>query len=97
MSERNKPGPPELKELMGRVLESDASQAFGEFMERRVALGDMAPAADDAVIEGIEESPDGGAAMAERTCSACRRTSARSSSSGPPCRPAGECTPRQWR
>src|SRR5262245_37674978 len=65
MSERNKPGPSELKELMSRVLESDAAQAFGEFMERRVALSDMAPAADDAVLEGIEESPDGGAAMAE--------------------------------
>jgi hypothetical protein len=25
----------------------------------------MAPAADDALLEGIEESPDGGAAMAE--------------------------------
>jgi hypothetical protein len=65
MSESSKPGPPELKELMSRVLESDAAQAFGEFMERRVALADMAPTADDAVLEGIEESPDGGAAMAE--------------------------------
>ena len=65
MSERNKPGPPELKELMSRVLESHASQAFGEFMERHLALNDMAPTADDAVLEGIEESPDGGAAMAE--------------------------------
>jgi hypothetical protein len=65
MSESNKPGPPELKELMSRVLESDASQAFGRFMERRVALGHMAPTADDAVLDGIEESPDGGAAMAE--------------------------------
>ena len=65
MSERNKPGPPELKELMSRVLESDASQAFGQFMERRVALSDMAPTAEDAVLDGIEESPDGGAAMAE--------------------------------
>jgi hypothetical protein len=65
MSERNKPGPPELKELMSRVLESDASKAFGQFMERRVALSDMAPTAEDAVLDGIEESPDGGAAMAE--------------------------------
>jgi hypothetical protein len=65
MSESDKPGPTELKQLMSRVLESDASQAFGEFMERRIALSDMAPNADDAVIEGIEESPDGGAAMAE--------------------------------
>jgi hypothetical protein len=60
-----KPGPPELKALMSRVLESDASQAFGQFMERRVALSDMAPTAEDAVLDGIEESPDGGAAMAE--------------------------------
>src|SRR5215218_10294473 len=65
MSESNKPGPPELKELMSRVLESDASEAFGQFMERRVALSHMAPTADDAVLDGIEESPDGGAAMAE--------------------------------
>jgi hypothetical protein len=60
-----KPGPAELKALMSRVLESDASQAFGQFMERQLALSDMAPAAEDAVLEGIEESPDGGAAMAE--------------------------------
>jgi hypothetical protein len=65
MSESNKPGPAELKELMSRVLESDASQAFGQFMERRVALSDMAPTAADAVLDGIEESPDGGAAMAQ--------------------------------
>jgi hypothetical protein len=65
MSESNKPGATELKELMGRVLESDASEAFGQFMVRQIALGDMAPNADDAVLEGIEESPDGGAAMAE--------------------------------
>jgi hypothetical protein len=65
MSESDKRGSPELKALMSRVLESDASQAFGEFMERRAALIDMAPTADDAVVEGIEESPDGGAAMAE--------------------------------
>jgi hypothetical protein len=65
MSESSKPGPPKLKELMTRVLESDASQAFGQFMERHVALSDMAPTADEAVLDGIEESPDGGAAMAE--------------------------------
>jgi hypothetical protein len=65
MSESNKPGPTELKELMARVLESDACEAFGQFMVRQIALGDMAPNADDAVLEGIEESPDGGAAMAE--------------------------------
>lgn len=65
MSESSKPGPTELKELMGRVLESHASEAFGQFMVRQIALNDMAPNADDAVLEGIEESPDGGAAMAE--------------------------------
>jgi hypothetical protein len=65
MSERDKPGATELKELMRRVLESDASEAFEHFVLRRVALRDMAPSADDAVIDGIEESPDGGAAMAE--------------------------------
>jgi hypothetical protein len=65
MSEGSKPGATELKELMGRVLDSDASEAFGLFMVRQIALGDMAPNADDAVLEGIEESPDGGAAMAE--------------------------------
>jgi hypothetical protein len=65
MSDTSKPGAQELKELMARVLDSDASQAFAQFMVRHVALTDMAPNADDAVIEGIEESPDGGAAMAE--------------------------------
>ena len=50
---------------MSRVLQSDASEAFGDFMVRRVALNDMAPSADDAVLEGVDESPDGGAAMAE--------------------------------
>jgi hypothetical protein len=65
MGERDKPGAPELKALMGRVLDSDASEAFGRFLVRQVALSDMAPNADDAVLEGIEESPDGGAAMAQ--------------------------------
>lgn len=65
MSESNKPGAAELKELMGRVLESDASEAFGHFIVRQIALSDMAPNADDAVLEGVEESPDGGAAMAD--------------------------------
>jgi hypothetical protein len=65
VSERDKPGTTELKALMGRVLDSDASEAFGAFMVRRVALSDMAPNADDAVLDGVEESPDGGAAMAE--------------------------------
>jgi hypothetical protein len=65
VSETNKPGATELKALMGRVLDSDASEAFGRFIARQIALSDMAPAADDAVLDGIEESPDGGAAMAE--------------------------------
>ena len=65
MAESNKPGPTELKELMTQVLDSDACDSVARFMERRVALADMAPSADDAVLDGIEESPDGGAAMAE--------------------------------
>jgi hypothetical protein len=65
MSDTNKPGAIELKELMARVLESDAAEAFGHFIVRQIALNDMAPAADEALLEGIEESPDGGAAMAE--------------------------------
>jgi hypothetical protein len=65
MSETNKPGATELKELMGRVFESHSSEAFGQFMVRHAALSDMAPAADEAMLDGIEESPDGGAAMAE--------------------------------
>jgi hypothetical protein len=65
MSESNKPGATELKELMGRVLESSASEAFGHFMVRHIALSGMAPTAGDAMLDGIEESPDGGAAMAE--------------------------------
>jgi hypothetical protein len=55
----------ELKELMGRVLDSDASEAFGQFMLRRFALNDLAPGRDETVLEGVEESPDGGAAMVE--------------------------------
>jgi hypothetical protein len=65
VSESNKPGVTELKELMRRVFESDASEAFEQFIVRQIALRDMAPNADDAVLDGIEESPDGGAAMAE--------------------------------
>jgi hypothetical protein len=65
MSDSDKQGTAELKELMRRVIDSDASEAFEHFILRNVALRDMAPNADDAVIEGIEESPDGGAAMAE--------------------------------
>jgi hypothetical protein len=65
MSDSDKPGPTELKELMARVFDSDASEAFGDFMMRRVALSDMAPNADEALLDGVEESPDGGAAMAE--------------------------------
>lgn len=65
MSESDQSGVTELKELMGRVFASDASEAFGEFVVRRLALRDMAPGADEAVMDGVEESPDGGAAMAE--------------------------------
>jgi hypothetical protein len=65
MSETNQPGSTELRELMGRVLASDSSEAFGQFMLRRFALNDLAPGRDDAVLEGVEESPDGGAAMVE--------------------------------
>ena len=65
MSERDNPGGTELKQLMGRVLDSQASEAFGHFVVRRIALNNMAPSADEAVLEGIDESPDGGAAMAE--------------------------------
>jgi len=65
MAESNKPGATELKALMARVLDSDASDAFGQFMVRQLALAHLAPRADDAVLEGIDESPDGGAAMAE--------------------------------
>jgi hypothetical protein len=65
MSDGDNPGATELKALMARVLESDASDAFGRFMVRQVALNDLAPRAEDAVLAGTEESPDGGAAMAE--------------------------------
>jgi hypothetical protein len=65
MSEHNKPGATELKALMAQVIDSDVSEAFGYFMVRQIALNDMAPNADEAMLEGIEESPDGGAAMAE--------------------------------
>jgi hypothetical protein len=54
----------ELTQLMGEVLNADSSAAFSEFMVRHVALGDLAPAAEDAVVDGIEASPDGGDAMA---------------------------------
>jgi hypothetical protein len=65
MSESHKPDATELKELMTRVLESDASEAFEQFILRQIALRDMAPKAEDAVLDGTEASPDGGAAMAE--------------------------------
>ena len=65
MSEPDKPGATELKELMAQVLDSSAAEAFGDFMVRQFALRDMAPGADDALLEGIEESPDGGGAMAD--------------------------------
>jgi hypothetical protein len=64
MSDGDRRSPTELTELMGQVLHSDASEAFGQFMLRHVALGDLAPKSEDAVVEGIEQSPDGGAAMA---------------------------------
>ena len=50
---------------MARVLASDASEEFGQFMVRRFALNDLAPGRDDTVLAGVEESPDGGAAMVE--------------------------------
>jgi hypothetical protein len=65
MSEDSKPGATEVKELMRRVLQSDASEAFEQFMVRQIALSQLAPQADDAVLDGITESPDGGAAMAD--------------------------------
>lgn len=65
MSDSNQPGPTELKQLMTRVFESDACEAFGDFVVRQAALNDMAPNADDALVEGVEASPDGGRAMAE--------------------------------
>jgi hypothetical protein len=65
VSDSSQPGGAQLKELMGRVLESHASAAFGDFMVRRAALADLAPSLDEAVLDGIDESPDGGAAMAE--------------------------------
>jgi hypothetical protein len=55
----------ELKELMGQVLDSEASEEVGHFMVRRFALNDLAPGRDDTVLQGVEESPDGGAAMVE--------------------------------
>ena len=65
MSDSNKPGPTQLKELMTRVFDSDASEAFGDFVVRQAALNDMAPNADHALVDGVEASPDGGAAMSE--------------------------------
>ena len=65
MTQSNNPGATELKQLMKRVLESDASEGFERFVIRQLALRDMAPNADDALVEGVEHSPDGGEAMAE--------------------------------
>jgi hypothetical protein len=65
VTDNSQPGGTELRELMGRVLESEASEAFGNFMVRRVALAHMAPSADAAVMDGVDASPDGGAAMAD--------------------------------
>ena len=59
-----RPGAAELTQLMGEVLDSDASEAFAEFMVRNVALGDLAPNSEDVVMDGVEASPDGGDAMA---------------------------------
>jgi len=56
MSDNNKPGPTELRELMTRVFASDSSEAFGQFMVRRVALSHMAPNADDALLDGVESA-----------------------------------------
>ncbi|HEX6460610.1 MAG TPA: hypothetical protein VF032_16950 [Thermoleophilaceae bacterium] len=64
MTESNNPGATQLTELMRRVLQSSASEAFEDFLVRQVALRDLAPKADAAVFEGVDESPDGGAAMA---------------------------------
>ena len=64
MTESNNPGATQLTELMRRVLQSSASEAFEDFLVRQVALRDLAPKADAAVLEGVDESPDGGAAMA---------------------------------
>ena len=64
MTDSDKSGATELKELMTRVFASDASDSFGQFMVRQIALNHMAPNADHALLEGIDESPDGGAAMA---------------------------------
>ena len=65
MSDSDNRGAIELRELMSRVLQSDASEAFGHFIARQIALSDLAPSADEAVVDGIDASPDGGAAMAE--------------------------------
>lgn len=65
MTESKDPAAAQLTELMRRVLHSDASEAFERFLVRQVALKDLAPKAETAVLEGIDESPDGGAAMAE--------------------------------
>ena len=64
MSESDRRSPSEITELMAQVLQSDASEAFGEFVMRHVALNDLAPRAGDALLDGVEASPDGGAAMA---------------------------------
>jgi len=59
-----RPGAVELTQLMGEVLDSDASEAFAEFMVRHMALGDLAPNSEDVVMDGVEASPDVGDAMA---------------------------------
>ena len=54
MTDSNRPSPTELKELMTKVFDSDASDAFGEFMMRRAALSDLAPKADEALLDGVD-------------------------------------------
>jgi hypothetical protein len=65
MSESDGRSATEITELMGHVLQSEASEAFGQFVLRQAALKDMAPNADHALLDGVDASPDGGAAMAE--------------------------------
>ena len=86
MSETSKPGSAELTELMGRVLEADASEAFGQFMVRHMALSDLAPHADDAVSTASRNRRTAGPRWRKRTWPASPRTRATSCSSAPPWR-----------
>ena len=78
MSDSKKPGPAELTELMARVFDSDASEAFGQFMVRQIALTHMAPNADDALLDGVGDRRMEAPRWRRRTCSDCPTTSARS-------------------